>query len=432
MEARKIKSVFLIFSLIPIFLLIFSFEKYIISLLLLYQIISSLNLKEISLIELDHLVSMFLLTFFVLNSIVYLLFYFGFVKIKLMERIIKKFSSSSKEFLSGFLMIILILFITLNAPLMSPIDPNFSKDVSITKLLPPLSVMNYIQLKLNKYSTIEKNLIQNKLLENFDEERRIYFTDLEIKDSSLIIHKERTKEIFNIKEIETLNDKPVIKSQIFILGTDEFGRDLLSRLIYSIRLSVFIAVFSVLISFLLGSTIGYIAGIFGGLVDSLLMRLVDFFLSFPILFFVIFLIAFVGNSILLLVIVFGFSGWMYVARLARNETIVCMKKEFIQTLILMGQTKFKIIIKHILPNTFSPILITLIFLMSNVIIAESALSFIGLGIQPPTPTLGGIIKSGYDYLSINGWIAFSASLTLVIIVMTFNLFAEGIRKISRN
>lgn len=432
METRKIKSIFLIFSLIPILLLVFSFERYFISLLFLFQIISSLSFKGISLVELDHLTSMFLLTLFVLTSIVYLLFYFGFIKIRLMERILKKFASSSKEFLSGFLMIILISFITLNAPLISPIDPNFSKDVSITKLLPPLTKVNYIQFKLNEYSKPGKNLIQNKLLENLDEERRIYFTDLEVKDSSLIIHKEKTTEIFNIKEIETLNDKPIIKSQIFILGTDEFGRDLFSRLIYSIRLSVFIAVFSVLISFLLGSTIGYIAGVFGGLIDSLLMRVVDFFLSFPILFFVIFLIAFVGNSILLLVIVFGFSGWMYIARLARNETIACMKKEFIQTLVLMGQTKFKIIIKHILPNTFSPLLITLIFLISNVIIAESALSFIGLGIQPPTPTLGGIIKSGYDYLSINGWIAFSASLTLIIIVMTFNLIAEGIRKISRN
>ncbi|MFN4111140.1 MAG: hypothetical protein ACK4G1_02615, partial [Ignavibacteria bacterium] len=111
-----------------------------------------------------------MLTLFVLTSIVYLLFYFGFVKIKLIERIIKKFASGSKEFLSGFLMITLITLITLNAPLISPIDPNFSKDVSITKLLPPLSVLNYLQLKLNKYSAIEKNLIQNKLLEILDEE----------------------------------------------------------------------------------------------------------------------------------------------------------------------------------------------------------------------------------------------------------------------
>lgn len=425
MNYKSIKILFFVFSILPILLWIYSFEKFQTLLIRFFQTFFTSNFKEVNLKEFDQFTGMFSLILFLVISFLYIFFYLGLIRIKFLDKLIKKICFTSKEFISGFLIIYLFIVISLSAPLISPVNPNYYKDVSITKLLPPFSKMNFIELKKDK----RIDFTPTKLLENLSEDSRIYFTNLEIRDTLIIIYKKRTKEIFSIKEVVTVNERPIIKSQTFLLGTDEFGRDLLSRIIYSIRLSIVIALFSVLISFLLGSTIGYIAGVFGGLIDNILMRIVDFFLSFPILFFVIFLIAFVGNSIILLIIVFGFSGWMYVARLARNETIACMKKEFIQTLILVGQSKFKIIIKHILPNTFSPILITLIFLMSNVIIAESALSFLGLGIQPPTPTLGGIIKSGYDYLSINWWISLFGSLSLVIIIISFNLFSEGLKKI---
>ncbi len=431
MKQNLFKNIFFILALLLILLLVFTFEKIRDSILFFSELILSLNLSQLSLNEIDQLIGIICLILFELMAILYLFVYLKILRVKFVEVFISKLNNASKEFCCGFVMLVIILIISLTAPIISPDNPNFHKDISITKLLPPFSKLNYVYLKSADENKNRLEILHKKLFENFNEEKREYFLGIEIKDSLIILYKDRDVKLISINEIETSDNQPIVKTKIFYLGTDEFGRDLLSRIIYSIRLSVLISLLSVLISFLIGSSIGYVAGISGGLIDNLLMRIVDFFLSFPILFFVIFLIAFVGNSILLLIIVFGFSGWMYVARLARNETLACIQKEFIQTLFLMGQSKVKIIIKHILPNTFSPILITLIFLMSNVIIAESALSFIGLGIQPPTPTLGGIIKSGYDYLSISWWIAFFGSLTLVAIILAFNLFAEGIRKLKR-
>jgi len=398
---------------------------------LIYLLIFS-SFKSITIQEIDYILSSIFLVLVFIYSITSLLHFFNLLHINVYQLIIKKSINASVEFIVGFFVVSLIVILSIPAPIVSPDDPNFHKDVSLTKLLPPLSKVNYIQKKYNEVSFSELDFIRKKLFENYEEDRKIYFSKIEVKDDLVIIHRNKNVEYFNLEEIESRDNYPIFKSKYFFAGTDEFGRDLLSRIIYGIRISIFIGLFSVLISFLIGSFIGYLAGIFGGVVDALLMRIVDFFLSFPILFFVIFLIAFIGNSILLLILVFGFSGWMYVARLARNESIACMKKEFIQTLILAGQKKLKLVLKHILPNTFTPILITLIFQLSNIVIAESALSFLGLGVQPPTPTLGGIIKSGYDYLSLAWWISFESGFILIIIILAFNLLAEGIKKYFHN
>ncbi len=361
-------------------------------------------------------------------SIFYLFYYLKLFRVHFFDKIINRFQKSNYEIFTGLILILVLLFLSLTAPILSPFDPAFYKDIAITKLLPPFSEINYVKRNINIDGINEHNLLKKQIFENFEEERRIYFNDLILHDSLVILKKFQSEEKLNLRELETINSMPIIYSQFFLLGTDEFGRDLLSRILYGTRISIFIALLSVIISFLLGSIIGYVAGSYGGIVDALLMRAVDFFLSFPILFFTIFLIAFLGNSLILLIFVFGFSGWMYIARIARNETIILMKKEFVQLLLLAGQKRYKIIIKHILPNSFSPILITIIFLLSNVVIAESALSFLGLGVQPPTPTLGGIIKSGYDYISISWWMTFFGGFVLILIVLAFNSFAEGLKK----
>lgn len=404
-----------------------SINKIIIGLKLFYYIIASgsVNIRPA---EADYIFAAFISSVLIAASLIYFLNFIGAVKLKTFDLLIAKFSKFSPKWTYGFVLVFFIIVISLTAPITSPNNPVYQKDAALTRLLPPLSEVNYVIKKTdwNDYS----NLIHLKkiVFENLDHERQIYFSSIETNDTLIILHKKNLKEEFSINEIETINNQPLIHSKVFILGTDEFGRDILSRIIYGIRISVFIGLLSVILSFLIGSLIGYASGIAGGLTDLLLMRVTDFFLSFPILFFVIFLIAFLGNSIFLLITVFGFAGWMYVARLARNESIACLKKEFIQTLIIAGQSKFKIAVKHILPNTISPILITLIFQMSNVVIAESALSFLGLGVQPPTPTLGGIIKSGYDYISSAWWIAFEGSAALVLVVLSFNLIAEGLKK----
>lgn len=428
MSEKKIKNYFVLVSVFTLSLFLLRLEKILYGLKLIYFKIASFEFKLNDFIELDFLIGLFFSLFLISASTFYLLSNFKIVRIKFFEKLIRYFENFNSELQIGLIFLFLLLLFVLTSPIISPNDPTFHKDIQLTKLLPPMKSLNYLKLKVNKNDLSQKKIIGKILFENFNEERMIYFKQIKVEGSNVQILRNNSSEKFSIQEIETENGKPKIFTKTFILGTDEFGRDLLSRIIYGIRVSLLIGIFSVLVSFFLGSFIGYSAGIFGGFVDNLLMRVVDFFLSFPILFFVIFLIAFIGNSIFLLVLVFGFSGWMYVARIARNETIACMKKEFIQILILAGQTRFKIVIKHILPNTFTPILITLIFQFSNVVIAESALSFLGLGVQPPTPTLGGIIKTGYDYFSLASWISFSSAFALIIIVLTFNLIGEGLKK----
>ena len=428
MSEKKIKNIFLSISIFILIVFLLSLEKVLYGLKLLWFKIISIDLRLISFNEFDFIIGLLILFVFVFISASFLIFYFNLFRWKFYEKLIDRLRNFNSEFLSGIVLLYLLIFLSVTASVISPDDPSFYKDIRLTKLLPPFTTMHYVRLKTSENFSNEKEKIEKILFENFIDERRIYFQQLEIENSKIKLIKEKSIEELPIENVETKDGLPEIYTKLFFLGTDEFGRDLLSRIIFGIRISLLIGVFSVFVSFLLGSVIGYSAGVIGGFVDNFLMRVVDFFLSFPVLFFVIFLIAFVGNSILLLVFVFGFSGWMYVARLARNESIACMKKEFVQTLILAGQTKFMIVFKHILPNTFAPILITLIFQFSNVVIAESALSFLGLGVQPPTPTLGGIIKTGYDYFSLATWISFSSALALIIIVLTFNLIGEGLKK----
>lgn len=337
----------------------------------------------------------------------------------------------SFQVLSGSVLVITLIFAAIESPIISTQHPNYYKDIIVTKLLPPLSEAKYVIIEDQNSSSNELTSIQklkHKALHLSHDNTKLFINSFRIIDDNFIYQQGKREYIEPLSHFEKINGEMKIETKLFYLGTDDFGRDVFSRLIYSSRMSLMIGLLSVLVSLLLGGFIGYSAGFFGGILDTILMRIVDFFFSVPILFLIVFLIALFGNSLLLLVLALGLGGWMSIARLARAETISCKKKEFIESLKIMGQTNFKILTKHILPNTISPIIVALVLQFGNVIMAESALSFLGLGVQPPTPTWGTIIKSGYDFISSAWWLTTFGGLAIVFAVLSFNLLGEGINK----
>jgi peptide/nickel transport system permease protein len=217
------------------------------------------------------------------------------------------------------------------------------------------------------------------------------------------------------------------QGRVHPLGTDHLGRDILARIIYGSRIALLVGLSAVIISGVLGMLIGLVAGYFGGRVDDFLMRLADVQLAFPFILLAIAVIGVLGPSLRNIIAVIGVSSWVVYARVVRGEVLSIRERDFVQAAVALGSRDGRILLRHVLPNAFTPWLVVATLDMARVIVIESALSFLGLGVQPPTPTWGGMLADGRVYLSTAWWLATFPGLAILITVLGINLFGDGLR-----
>jgi peptide/nickel transport system permease protein len=226
------------------------------------------------------------------------------------------------------------------------------------------------------------------------------------------------------QNMQIMLEKPSLKHPF---GTDEFGRDLLSRIIYGAQISLAIGTVGVLIAVIFGVALGTIAGYFGGWIDHIIMRIMDIFMAFPSFLLALAIVSVLGPGMVNVMIAIGIFSIPNFSRIARSSVISIKNKEFIEATRAMGGTDTRIIIKHLIPNSISPIIVLSTMRIATAIITAAGLSFLGMGAQPPTPEWGAMLSTGREYLRVAPHVSTIPGLAIMFLVLGFNMLGDGLR-----
>lgn len=323
-----------------------------------------------------------------------------------------------------------LLFTFVFAPLISTSNPDFQKNIGVTKLLPPMKSVNYLKFEKNiseGKSAVEKFVnLKNEIVKSSFDENIVFVDSAKIGENITYYQNEKLYEISS-DSLKSNRISTSLNKKLFLLGTDEFGRDIFARLIYGARVSVFVGICSVFLSFILGLVLGAVSGFFGGIINLILNRITDTFLSFPAIFLIIIILALFGNSMIAVIFVLGFSGWMSLYKIVRTEVISLKQKDFFISAKMLGLSSKQLLFREVLPVILTPIVVNLVYQFGSVVLAEAALSYLGLGTGSSHPSWGSMIDAGQNYLKAAWWMIFFPGTALILTLYSANELGQKIK-----
>ena len=321
-------------------------------------------------------------------------------------------------FIVIFIYIIISVFAYFIAPDKTPMGNEMHLELST---LPPFSEINFIEID-KKITQNKKDFFQTLIYGKYSDKKRIPISEYKIIDNNIYYT------IYNSENKKAFNGEFKITNTTYWLGTDKYGRDMLSRMIYGSRVSLSVGFIAVLISLLLGVSLGAISGYYRGRADDFIMWLINVVWSIPGLLLAIAITLALGKGFWQVFIAIGLTMWVEVARLVRGQIFQIRELEYIEAGRILGYSSFRIIFKHILPNIIGPLIVISAANFASAILIESGLSFLGIGVQPPHPSWGSMIKDHYAYIIMDkAYLALVPGLAIMSIVLSFMLLGNGIR-----